>query len=500
MSKFLPSWFVKRPEYSAPFLLFILLWFQGSFLGLSDDEAYYWVLAQKPALGYAFHPPAVAWMIRFFQILLSPVFGQSSEALVRLPAAFGSGLILFLALSWLRFLELDSKKVWLAVPLVLSFFSFFSLSWMIVPDIPLFLGLTLVFWATWKVIFQKSGFLDFALLFFGCALAVLGKYSGILVAGSSAVALLVWAKPSQRWPGLLALALGLCGAALPILVWNSQHEWASILYQIRDRHGHDLSWFRYLKFWLTQLGLVGPIVIGVFFYLIRKWSAQSSQEKTKPVISYVLLWALPPACIYFIQPLFADFKPHWAFVVWWPTLLALTYLVLKGRLPWIWGQIQMVYGLSFGLLLLIACQIPIFTWLGVNPRNDVTNDLYGWSEAAKQLRNSQYAEVPARVVGSRYQTSAQAAFYLGSSEQTVREVTFVPRSRKELDEWPSLEGVDSQGPDWPRLKSPVLYVSDNRYEAPPEFKGARCERFLHVQKTRWSRSVGWIDLWHCSPT
>ena len=32
-------------------------------LGLSDDEAYHWVLAHRPAFGYAFHPPGMAWMV-----------------------------------------------------------------------------------------------------------------------------------------------------------------------------------------------------------------------------------------------------------------------------------------------------------------------------------------------------------------------------------------------------------------------------------------------------
>src|SRR5438128_4504339 len=82
--------------------IFAILWFHGSLIGLSDDEAYYWVLAQKPALGYAFHPPAVAWCIAFFQKLAMPFFGANSPWIVRLPAALLSSLSVALGMAWLK--------------------------------------------------------------------------------------------------------------------------------------------------------------------------------------------------------------------------------------------------------------------------------------------------------------------------------------------------------------------------------------------------------------
>jgi multiple sugar transport system permease protein len=41
-------------------------------------------------------------------------------------------------------------------------------------------------------------------------------------------------KQSIDWGHLMA---GASIAAVPILVWNAQHEWGSLLYQVRDRHG-----------------------------------------------------------------------------------------------------------------------------------------------------------------------------------------------------------------------------------------------------------------------
>ena len=57
---------------------------------------------------------------------------------------------------------------------------------------------------------------------------------------------------------MAALLLGSALAAIPILIWNAGHEWASILYQIRDRHGDlNLSWVRYGRFWLVEILCLG---------------------------------------------------------------------------------------------------------------------------------------------------------------------------------------------------------------------------------------------------
>src|SRR6202795_2789879 len=91
---------LKRPENLFPILLFVAHVAIGAGLGLTDDEAYYWVLAQSPALGYAFHPPATAWSIAAAQALFGWAFGTHIAALVRLPAALYAALILGLGLTW----------------------------------------------------------------------------------------------------------------------------------------------------------------------------------------------------------------------------------------------------------------------------------------------------------------------------------------------------------------------------------------------------------------
>src|ERR1700752_4400696 len=83
-----------------PLLVPVILFLASGFVGLSDDESYYWVLAQKPALGYAFHPPMVAWMIFVAQKLLGWIAGPSSAVVVRFFSCGCMGVLFAFVLDW----------------------------------------------------------------------------------------------------------------------------------------------------------------------------------------------------------------------------------------------------------------------------------------------------------------------------------------------------------------------------------------------------------------
>ena len=174
--------------------------------GLTDDEAYYWVLAQRPALGYAFHPPAVAWFISLSQILFGWLLGTHSSAVVRLPAALSIATMVWIGSKW------SGNKAGL---ICVSFAGFFALSWMMVPDTPLFLGWMTAFYGTWRLVAEpskKNEKITNALIFSGCALALLAKYSGGLVAVSSIWSILIWTRGRKRKFGLCAAFLGMAAA------------------------------------------------------------------------------------------------------------------------------------------------------------------------------------------------------------------------------------------------------------------------------------------------
>lgn len=480
------------PEYVCGFLLFTVLMLHGATIGLTDDEAYYWALAQKPALGYAYHPPMVAWVIAAAQWIFHWIVPASNTAVVRLPAIASSSAVLVITLQWLREVGVGREKIYSAASIIVSLAGLFALSWMIVPDLPMFLGWMLMFRATWWICFGVSQNLKWVyLLLFGASVfSLLSKFSAVLMFASAFLSVLIWAPRDRIWKTLGALTLGGIVAAAPIVEWNRAHEWASILYQIRDRHeGGSLSLVRWARFCVIEIFGVGPFLLYSGFAMLRKRGPDFSVLER-----FVWVWAGPAVLIFGLQPLWSDFKPHWALVAWWPFILALALShVKKPNRAAVW---QRRYGLTLGVLVLFFCHVPLVNIMISNPKLDVTNDLYGWRLLKSYLVTLPgNADMSMPVIGSRYQTASQAYFALGPEAK----VTMLPRDLKARDEWPTLSVSVGEGPDWPKLTKPVLFVGDNRYDAPPEFPGAHCAKTPGFAEFRGGKLAKRIDVWRCDP-
>ncbi|OFZ81045.1 MAG: hypothetical protein A2583_13735 [Bdellovibrionales bacterium RIFOXYD1_FULL_53_11] len=495
----------------ASLLVFTILLVHGALLGMTDDEAYYWFLAQDPGLGFAFHPPGVVWLIAFFQKMFGWIFGAATPGLARLPAFICGAGIMWLGLGWVGSAAGVSgrPRTGIAALVIGAYAGVFAAAWMIVPDLPLFLGWMLLFTASWEVAKnQKCDAVSFLMLASGAAIAMLSKYSGVIAAGSAGLAILIWGG-SARLHALGAIAAGFVLGILPPLAWNIQNDWGSLMYQLRDRHGGGgFSGVRWLKFWGSQLLLAGPALVFFTGALFAKGITGFRYRKGTGarVLFFVLVWMLPHALVFCVQPAWSDFKPHWAFVVWLPGALYLAFVAAGGAAR-VWRNVHVAYGLLFGALAILMCHVPLLAWFNVSvlgrnfdPRWDVTNDMHGWKGLRLFLDSAEggrYRALP--VIGSRYQTASQAAFALGDAVGAHR-VSFIPRSAKERAEWPESGVTDGFGPAWPRLLKPVLFVTDNRYSAPPAFMQAECGVAKELVAMRWSYEARRIKLWFCSPS
>lgn len=501
MSKLSRFW-REFPEIALPLLFLGVMWIHGSLIWLTDDEAYYWVLAQKPSLGYAYHPPAVAWLIA----LSDSFFGGRSPASVRFPGIVCMALTLSLGLQWLKRVGVSRKKLVSCGTVLLSFAGIFSLSWMMVPDLPLFLGWTITFVSAWDLCFaERVQFRSYVGVCIGIALALLSKYSAVLAIGSAGLSLLFWAQGVRRFRGIVALLIGAFLGVLPTVLWNAAHEWSSILWQIRDRHQGDstLSWIRYIRYWAIELLSAGLVLVPFTFWVVSRslYSLKNKNKQTDfvPTDLYVTVWILPAALVFCVQPLIADFKPHWSFIVWWPAALLMAKK-FESDSSWV-KKIQLLHGWVLGIIVLLSCHVPLGSILASgmrnDPRLDVTNDLYGWRDLPQFIDSLEGSAILSQfpVIGSRYQTASQAAFTLGGKTH----VTMFPTDLKSKDEWPDFKIIEENEFGKLRLKVPVLYVADNRYDASPEIEGASCQRIGKLEKHRWSYPAKWIELWKCEP-
>jgi hypothetical protein len=200
-------------------------------LGLGVDESYMVATGRELRLGYFDHPP-LSWWLSWGA---SHLFGSEMPIVVRLPfiALFAVSTALMYRLTALLFSR--RAGVWAALAFNISpVFGVTSASW-VLPDGPLItalLGFTICLmcasgsenrqsWAWWSGAGVCAG------------LALLSKYSAILVLSGAAIAMLTH-KMQRRWllrpqPWLsVAVAAALFS---PVIVWNAEHHWCSFIFQ-----------------------------------------------------------------------------------------------------------------------------------------------------------------------------------------------------------------------------------------------------------------------------
>jgi len=237
--------------------LFVLKVIVGGLTELDSIEAYHWLYAQHPALGYYDHPGMIGWLIW----LSTSTFGDSPLG-VRMVTFLGSCVAIWLAFLAGRLLydELAGRLAALMTGLTVVTLKFGSMA---TPDAPLLMFWTATIWALAHAISgDRPAWWYAAGLFLG--LAMLSKYTAIFL--PVGVLIFLALSPAHRgWLRRKEPYLAAAIAALvfsPTIVWNAQNEWQSLLYQslgrIEDHKAFDLH--HVAEFAGRQIELLTPFV------------------------------------------------------------------------------------------------------------------------------------------------------------------------------------------------------------------------------------------------
>ena len=255
---------------------------------LTFDEAYYWRLSQHLAGGYLDHPPMFALIIRLGTLVAgdTPFGVRLISVLLALPASFAvwrAAAILF-----------RDQRLAATAALFFNLTLIVALGTVIVtPDSPLLLASAFVILLLAKLMDSGAGIWWLAV---GTAVGagLLSKYSALFF-GLSILAWLLIVPGERRWlltpwpwlGGLLALAI-----ASPVLVWNADHDWNSLIFQFR-RLAVDHFTLRYLaEFLPAQLGLATPSVFILGVMALIGFLAGRGGTRGARVLLGAMVWPL----------------------------------------------------------------------------------------------------------------------------------------------------------------------------------------------------------------
>ena len=221
---------------------------------LIPDEAYYWNYAQHMDLSFYDHPPMVAWLIW----LGTAIFGNT-EFGVRI-GAFICGLITMGYLYALARNLYDKSTAMRAVLLLAVLPFYFSTGMVMTTDAPLVAAwaATLYYMERALIADQNSAWLGMGIAF---GLGILSKYTlGLL--GPAALLFVILDPASRRWlrrpQPYLAAALALLLFS-PVIIWNMENDWASIMFQSNRVKGGSEDQFAAHLLFLHLMVLLTPV-------------------------------------------------------------------------------------------------------------------------------------------------------------------------------------------------------------------------------------------------
>lgn len=318
-------------------VLFLLNIFQSLTLPLIDDEAYYWVWSNHLDFGYYDHPPMVALFIKAGYLLIKGTLGVR---LMSILSCIGVYII------WLIILKPKTlKENYLFMGLFGSVGFYQTLGFISTPDTPLLLFGSLFLWR-WKIFTKKYNLINALLLGLSMALTMYSKYQGALLIVFTFIPFLPFLLKNKWFYFSLLISLILY---FPHLLWQYNHDWASIKYHFFERNKQKSANYSFIK-WILGILIIGnPLLIYFYGKCIF-----NRLERNKPWIRS-LQWISLGGILFFSLFSFSRvIQPQWNLIIY-IALIPLTYLTFKEK------NITWIIRLSFTyIIILFVVRISLF--------------------------------------------------------------------------------------------------------------------------------------------
>lgn len=286
---------------------------------LTADESYYWLWSKHLSLSYVDHPPVVA----FVNYLMT--LGTENLFMIRL----GAVLITFLVSIFIYLIAKDifNEKVafWSAV--LFQILPHFVVVWLTqFVELPLTLFWVISLWIMTRIIKTKDGNWWY-LLAVTLGLGYLSKYTMFLF--WLCLGIFFFLSPENRfWLKRKELHLCLLISALfflPVLIWNSQHQWVSFAFH-SGKTTADAWGINILPFIADQLVHFTPFLLFTL-YNVGKFSLKKDAG-SKLLFSF----SFPILLLFLLLSVKVKIWAHWPSIGYIATLpLTINYLVENGK-------------------------------------------------------------------------------------------------------------------------------------------------------------------------
>jgi membrane-associated phospholipid phosphatase len=405
-------------------LLARLAYIAGDTIQLAEDEAYQWTWSKHLALSYYSKPPLIAYT----QFLGTSLWGDNAFG-VRF---FSPVIAAVLGLVILRFFarELNARAGFFLLLIVTTTPLMATGSVLMTID-----PLSVLFWtaamlAGWRAVQARAGIGDWLWVGLWMGLGFLSKYTQLFQILCWAVFFVLYPparshlRRSGPWLALLINAV----ASLPVLIWNSQHDWITVKH-VAQTGGVQKAWTPTLRFVGDFLGIEAGLLNPIFF-VATVWACVVfwRRHRRDPRLLYFFSMGAPLFLAYFLYSFKSRILPNWIapsvlplfclMVAYWDTRLRLGNKQIK---PWL------AAGLVLGAVLVILGHetnlITKVTKYRLPVNLDPLHRVRGWTDTAKtvgKVRDELLAEgKPVFIIADHYGMVGQVSFYLPEARARV---------------------------------------------------------------------------------
>lgn len=425
-------------------------------IDLGDAEALYWNYSQHLSGGYMDHPPLIGWIIK----IVTYFFGNE-PFWVRLPSNISFIISAIICYNLSKQIH-DSNQA-----------GFYSL--LILCGIPLtgsasiaagpeaisialwFIGL----WIGYKVfntyknssIKSRLNLIDKIFWPFVTGLILgftfLAKYTGSLLILSFFV---LSVQKEYRWiyktviPYITGLTILI--VISPVIYWNIQHDFASILHRFSwTQHDSGFSFRNAGALIGGQLLYFSPILV-----IILLWSLKKSINNF-----FFLYTSFIPLVVLYILMLWSRVaEPHWSLPGYCSLMIVTSGYIINGsdKLKK-WFKNGLILGFLFSVLLHLLTLTPLLIILtpknSYKPEFDLSNELRGWQTLIKQIKtryDDQYS------LASAYYTICSQLSYNATRQNLKTKVYCISPQKDDFDIW-------KYGKK--ELPDNFIFITDNRF-------------------------------------
>ena len=377
---------------------------------LMPEETYYWNYSRHLDYGYLDHPPMVAWLIR----LGTTLFGQT-ELGVRAGALLCGAITSMFVYKLAR--NVFGEASALAALLLVQALPFFFLAGMIMtPDAPLTAAWSACLYFLERALIAKQ---PGAWWRVGICLGIgmISKYTIALLAPVTLVFML-WDPDSRRWlrrPQPYVAALLALAVFSPVIIWNSQHHWASFAFQTSRRLA-EAPQFALHKLAASLLVLMTPTGVAavvVALALAAGRGAQPFDPRVRRPFRLLALAVLVPLAVFGLFSLRHEVKLDWTGASWTAALPIMGFAMIAPRIRAAWPPTVLTMLLIYGAgLYYLVLGLP-----GVGYSKHIELIPIGWRDLSAKMVDTaaaarQETGRDVLIVGmDRYAIASEVAFY-----------------------------------------------------------------------------------------